>query len=167
MKIIRTKTEIGKSLQSAVKKLEENTKVGKVGWFENAKYDSGVRVAKIAAIQDRGLSEKNIPKRPMLEPTVAREQQNWKRIFLMETRKLLKDEIGISHILERLVNRAAGDVKKTISQIIEPPLKPATIRARTRKYKDKKITDTLSKPLIETGILLSTVTGIVIEESSD
>jgi len=57
--------------------------------------------------------------------------------------------------------RAAGDIAKNISEVWEPPLKEATVRARARRYASREITPSLRKPLVDTARMVSSLTHTV------
>ena len=50
-----------------------------------------------------------------------------------------------------------GDVQFEISSVYEPELKESTIKARLRRKSVKKVTASLTKPLIDTGTMLASV----------
>jgi hypothetical protein len=66
-----------KALEVALQTL--GNKVGKVGWFEGAKYPDGTQVAYVATIQEYGYSPKNIPPRPFMRPTIVKYRNTWDR----------------------------------------------------------------------------------------
>lgn len=136
-------------------------KSGKVGWFETAKYEDGTPVAAIAAIQELGSPKNNIPPRPMLRSTASEKDREWTQLSKSGYKAMLAGNETEETVMNKLVLKAAGDVAKTISKIASPPLKQGTINARKRKRADKKTTGNLTKPLIDTGVLFATVTGVV------
>ena len=161
MSVIREKTAAYDALQVALKQLDG--KVAKVGWFEGARYDdkNSTPVAYVAAIQEFGYQPKNIPARPFMRPTVIAQQNTWKKIAEYGAKQVLLGNQTIGDVLENLGLKAAGDVKKTISKIVTPALSQRTIDARLARRSDKTTLGLLTKPLIDTGHMLATLTNIV------
>ncbi len=133
----------------------------KVGWFESSVYPNGTPVAYVAAIQEFGYAAGGIPPRPFMRPTISRETNAWKALLLSGSKAIIAGNATIDQVMNGVGMKAAADVAKTISQIFEPPLKPATIAARARKRKDHTITATLAKPLVDSALLINSVTHVV------
>jgi hypothetical protein len=144
-----------KRLQDALNQLDK--KVAKVGWFTDAKYEKGTQVAYVAAIQEYGYPSKNIPPRPFFRPTIATKQNEWSKIIESGSRGVLNGRNTVYDVFEGLGQRVAGDVRKTISLITTPPLKPATIAARLNRRANGKTVGNLTKPLIDTGHMYGTL----------
>lgn len=157
----RVKTDAGKRLDVALKNL--SGKVAKVGWFENSKYPEApfVPVAYVATIHEYGYPAKNIPARPFMRPTITAQSSAWKEVAKQGSLDVLNGHKTIYNVMETLGLKAAGDIRKTISRIQSPPLKPATIAARLAKRADKQTLGLLTKPLIDTGIMYGTLTNSV------
>lgn len=162
MQIIRTKTPIGKALEVNLRHLKG--KIGKVGWFEKSKYDNGVSVAYIATIQEYGYPQGNIPPRPFFRPTIAKQQNEWRIIAQRGSKAVIEGKMQIGDVMEQIGLKATGDVKETISLILTPPLSPRTIQARLARRANKKTMGLLTKPLIDTGLMLNTLTNTVESE---
>ncbi len=133
MGLIRKKTAAGKALDAALK--EAGTIECRVGWFETAKYENGTPVAYVAAIQEHGVPARSIPARPFMRPTVQREKPNWDALISNGATQVLEGKTGIQTVMETLGLIASGDVRKTISQVSDPPLSLTTLLLR--KYKKK------------------------------
>ena len=146
-------------LEVALSKLDG--KVGKVGWFEKSKYEDGTQVAYIAAIQEYGWPAKNIPPRPTMRPTIIKKRKEWQKIAEAGAKAILAGTQTIETVMEGIGLSAAGDIRKAITELTEPPLSPATIYARLHRKSDKKTIGLLTKPLIDTGIMLGTLTNVV------
>lgn len=136
-------------------------KVGKVGFFASSKYEDGTPVAYVATIQEFGHPEGGIPARPFIRPTIAREQANWRLLAQSGARAILAGNYTIEQVLEGIGLQAAGDIRKTISEIWTPALADATIADRMRRRADGKTTGNLNKPLVDTGYMLSQVQNTV------
>lgn len=148
-------------LKQALKNLDG--KEGKVGWFEKSRYDDAesTPVAYVAAQNEFGNPNKNIPARPFMRPTIASERNNWAKIGEQGAKNILKGNKTIGDVLELIGLKASGDIKKTITKITTPPLSPVTIARRLSRYKDQSTVGNLNKPLIDTGIMLNTLTNTV------
>lgn len=121
---------------------------GKVGWFETAHYEDGTPVAYVAAIQEFGTDR--IPARPFMRPAVADHGGEWIDLMARGAKAALDGRYTPEQVLEAVTLQAAGDVAKKISAVTAPPLSPVTVK---RKGFDK--------PLVDTGQMLQSVTGIV------
>lgn len=131
---------------------------GQVGWFETAKYPDGTPVAYVAAIHEFGHAAGGILPRPFFRPTIAAQTGEWSRQFGRAATAVANGKIEPGPAMTQLSALAAGDVAKTISTLTTPALKEATVNARRRKRADKKTTGGLTKPLVDTGIMLGTLT---------
>lgn len=121
---------------------------GKVGWFETAHYEDGTPVAYVAAIQEFGTDR--IPARPFMRPAVADHGGEWIDLMARGAKAAVDGRYTPEQVLEAVTLQAAGDVAKKISAVTAPPLSPVTVK---RKGFDK--------PLVDTGQMLQSVTGIV------
>lgn len=160
--VVRQVTPAGKQLEIALKQLKG--KVGKVGWFEGMKYDTGVPVASVAAVQEYGYPSKNIPARPFIRPTIVAKKLEWQKIAESGARAILRGQSSVADVMEAIGLKAAGDIKKAITLVFAPPLSPRTIYARLHRKSNKKTIGNLTKPLIDTGIMLGTLTNVVEDE---
>jgi len=146
-------------LKNALAALDD--KVGKVGWFESAKYPDGTPVAYVAAIQEFGYAAGGIPPRPMLRSTINEQSAAWIALVTSGAKAIMAGNSTTQNVMEALGLLAAADVRKKISTITEPALKPGTIKARMRKRADKKTVGNLTKPLVDSGLMLATVNNTV------
>lgn len=208
------KIEIKKVSGDAKKKLEQiikqaENKVGKVGWFENSRYqtkeftdnitnaqrkniiqtleglggnipaqelyniaikklknreDKNPYVASVAATQELGDPAKRIPPRPFMRPTIEAKKQEWLSLAANRTKKIIDGKKTLIDVLDELGQKAAGDIRKTIKEVVSPPLSPITIAIRLIQKSNKKEIGKLTKPLVDTGIMLVTLTNTVEEE---
>ena len=165
MKVTRVTTRADHALSVALKELASK-KVGKVGWFEKSRYpdEDATQVAYVAAQNEYGNPNKNIPARPFMRPTIAAQENTWKKVAEQGARNILKGNQTSGDALEMLGLKAAGDIKKTISKILTPPLAQSTINARLARHSDKQTVGKLTKPLIDTGLMFATLTNTVEDE---
>jgi hypothetical protein len=144
-------------------------KVGKVGWIDNSRYPDengkqGPLVAYVATIQEFGYPAGNIPPRPTIRPAIATQQDKWRKIALKYSKLAIEGKGSVADIFEAVGAVAEGDIAKNIKLLTQPPLSPRTIAARLNRKTDKKTIGSLDKPLIDTGLMLATLTHTVEDE---
>lgn len=158
MKITRKAGKI-ESLRQTVKALDAGT--GRVGWFPSAKYEEGQPVAGIAMVQEFGSPARGIPPRSFMRTTAEEKQTEWAKSVAQLTKAAALGKLAPANIMPALCMVAEGHVRQTISKISAPPLKPATVAARKRRMANggKGAKSSIAKPLVDTGILLNTLTS--------
>lgn len=136
-----------------IKNLKEKTNL-QVGWFENSRYDDDTPVAAVAAQNEYGAPDRNIPPRPFMRPTVTEHEKEWVNTFS----KLIKKST-LTNSFEQLGLVVSGQIRAKIASIWEPPLSPVTIRNRLARYSTgtKGAKSSISKPLVDTGVMISSV----------
>jgi len=162
VEVKRTVSDVSKNLEVALKGL--SNKVGKVGWFEKSKYQDGTHVAAVAAQNEYGNPSKHIPARPFMRPSIIEKQQEWQDVVANGSKAVINGKAKGEDVFEAIGLKASGDIRKKITQIFEPPLSPVTIAARLARRANKKTIGSLTKPLIDTGILIGTLTNTVENE---
>jgi len=125
-----------------------------VGFFPEAHYPDGTPVAYVAAIHEFGYPEGNIPARSFMRPTAANRKSKWGRQVAGAIHGALLGKVKLASAYDAIGGAAAGDVSRTISNITSPPLKAATLAARQSR---KKTPGVSSKPLVDTGLLIQSV----------
>lgn len=158
-KVVRKPGPAAARFDTAIKALD--SKVGKVGWFPSAKYDDGTPVAYVASIHEFGYPEGNIPARPFMRPTAEAKQREWGRLAKQGAKAILNGSQTAEGVLDLLGQKAAGDVAKTIAKIQSPPLAEATVDRRRAQYSDTKTTGSLTKPLVDTAVMIGSITNSV------
>ncbi len=133
----------------------------KVGWFDTSQYEDGTPVAYVATIHEFGSSKAGIPPRPFMRPTIAREENNWRRFIAQEAPKILDGRQTVEGLFEILGLNISGEIAKSIADVQEPALLEATILAKARKMADSKTVGSLDKPLVESGLMIGSVTYTV------
>ena len=144
-----------KNIGGALAKIRDRTRgfdklEVRIGVQEGQQYEDGTPVAYVAAIHEYGAPEVGIPPRPFLRTTLDQKRKEWTDQMLDGVEAVMHGAASVDQALEMIGTGAAGDVKKTISEIDSPPLKPATIRGKGH-----------AKPLVETGLLLQSITSKV------
>lgn len=151
MKIkINTNTELIKGIQGL-----KDARL-QVGWFEDSKYEDGTPIANVAFWQEYGTS-RGIPMRPFMRPAEFNNKEKWVNLFAQEIKKAIQSKKNVKDAMEVLGLVVQGDIQNEISMVFNPPLKDSTIKARLRRRKVKKITASLTKPLIDTGMMFDSV----------
>ncbi len=157
---IRATTETHINLDRVVSDLMSDS-VLKVGWVEAQRYDNGTFYAEAAATNEYGAPHKGIPPRPFMGPAVSENKNKWVELVKSGAGKAVIGDTTMSEVLDTVGAIAAGDVAKAIKAVTSPPLSPVTIAARLRKLKNKKVSESLTKPLIDTGIMLRSISYVV------
>jgi len=150
-----------RKLERILKNMQElQTQTIKVGFFEDSTYEDGTPVAYVASIHEFGYPAGNIPSRSFMRTTAKEQSAEWADLAGQAVTAVADGRLSAKTVGERLGGKAAGDVKKTISKIRTPPLKKSTIKARKRRLaKGGKTTKKgITKPLVDTGVLLAAVT---------
>lgn len=131
---------------------------GKVGWFPSAVYPTGEPVAGVAYVQEFGRYA-----RPFMRPTVTEKQKDWAAQAAQVSKDALRGKVAPQHLMEAVCLAAEGAIRRTISRITAPPLKESTIAARKRGMANKGVgaTKGIEKPLVHTGLLITTLTSQV------
>lgn len=137
----------------------------KVGWFPSAVYTDGTPVAQVASWNEFGT--KNAPPRSFMRSTADAQKGAWGSYAKQAGKMIIDGSVSVPDGLLMLGEQAAGDIRRTISKLTTPPLSPATIRAREAKYAEGGVTKTLTKPLVQTGLMLATLTTQVSPKSSE
>jgi len=172
VKVTRQTTEAGKHLLQALEvgQALNSTKVGKVGWFAGKYYtdDQGrtTPVAAIAAQNELGNPKLGIPPRPTIRPTIMKRREHWKETARKAALQILKGKSSDPNlILESVGLVAEADIRTAYNEIEAPALSPRTIDARIqKKKKGRRLFAGVTKPLIESGIAMKTLTNIVEDE---
>jgi hypothetical protein len=115
----------------------------------------GTTMALVAAVQEFGSPENNIPERPFLRMGIAAGRPRFERLNSGNLRLILAGRKTVTRALEELGNLAAGEVKRGMVTLKFEPLKPATIARKGS-----------SRPLIDTGNLRQSITYQVEPASS-
>ena len=166
IKVNHIRTLAGTQLRKATEELKNNNKIGRIGWVKGAQYKDGMNVAYIATIQDQGYPPGNIPARPFMKPTVKKNKAKWDEYIRKSIIALLQGKMSIDGVLKGLVEIGKGDLQAEIKSILSPPLKPATIKRRVNKFKNKVATKSLEKPLVDTAVMLNSITGDVVDKGT-
>ena len=128
-----------------------------IGFFETAVYPDGTPVAYVAAIQEFGSGP--IPPRPFLRPAAADNKDKWGKLVASGVKAALREAIELDSALAQVGMLGASDVQNAIRAVSSPGLAESTIRnRRTRTTRNKNQS---TKPLVDTGQMLQSVTSKV------
>lgn len=152
-------TTLGKELEANINRIDK--KVAKVGWFEKSRYENGQYVAQIAYQNEMGNPDKNIPARPFITQAIIKDEKLWGDILTDQARLIIEGRSTIERAFEIVGGVAAGSIKESIAALQKPALKESTIKRRMQKYKNKQLVGGLTKPLIETALMLNSVSHVV------
>lgn len=143
----------------ALEKLADQIKKSKleVGFFESAKYPDGTPVAYVAAIQEFGYPEGNIPSRAFFRNAIS-QHGGWKDLATKAMNAVVEGRIELNQALNQMGLKMAADVKDSITDGSYEALKQSTLDARQSR---KRTQGVASKPLIDTGQMLQSVTYAV------
>ena len=118
-------------LKAVIKRLGELENVeARAGWFESARYDDGTPVAKVAIWQEYGVPERSIPPRPFLRPTIAEKKEEWTKDAAQVVSQVLRGKMSAEQGMTLVAQKAAGDIRQTITKVFEPELSPVTVLLR-------------------------------------
>ena len=161
--------------QALRKLLKADSHEAAMGWFPSSRYPDGTPVAYIASIHEYGVATKGIPPRLGLRALDREKQGEWRKAALVAAKLALAKGTGEQGMMEVMAQVMSGDMRRHISQVRSPPLKPATIAARLRrlspsgKKRALKVyvqqqqegrPTTLDKPLVDTRLLLNSLQGV-------
>lgn len=151
-------------LKDLVFTVESETRaIGKAGIIGNPKYQSGPSVADVAVVQEFGSPSRGIPPRSFMRTTMVEKNAEFRSIAEKGAKAIVEGRATGAQVMGMLSVTAAGGIKDKITSIMSPPLSPKTIAARLRRRTDKKNVGNLTKPLIDTGLLLSSIQSAVEE----
>ena len=151
----------------------------RIGWFESARYDEETPVALVAAQNEYGNPDNNIPPRPFMRPAISEHAQSWKQKISSGAKAITAGNETSATVMEAVAALAAGQIREGIEQVYSPSLSPFTIFnrlqsldkargiRRSRQAQEDRTIDfiiddhTITKPLVFAGILLNTLTYVV------
>jgi hypothetical protein len=140
MATIKGGTKVAAKL-AEIGRLAKNASFVKVGFLSGATYPDGKPVAMIAAIQEFGAPAAGIPPRPFFRNMIDAKQSEWPKAIA----DLLKaNGYDAAKTLEQVGQAVSGQLKQSITDTNDPPLKPATVRRKG-----------FAKPLVDTGHMLA------------
>lgn len=146
-------------LRRAIRDLEQRQ--ARVGFFEHSKYPDGTPAAYVATIQEFGYAEGNIPPRPFFRPATDGKAAHWAVLLGKGANAVMEGRLTVDNMLEQFGQSVAGAVQEAISAVNSPALSDATIAARQSRKKSPGVS---TKPLVDTGYLISQVNNDVVNK---
>lgn len=118
-------------------------------------YEDGLTLATIAAVNNFGSADGQIPARPVLGPAIEKGAPQYLRLAEVMIPKVLTGEMTMLTLLEQMGNLAEGHIKQEITDLKDPPNAPSTIAAKGS-----------DNPLIDTGAFRQSI-RYVIDDGSE
>lgn len=118
-------------------------------------YEDGTPLAVIAAVQEFGSANGQVPERSFLRVPLRAGQDRFQQIFRQLLPQVNSGELTMFQVLSQVGAAAAATSQEAISQGIAPPNAPSTIERKGS-----------STPLVDTGRLRQSIT-YVIEEGGE
>jgi hypothetical protein len=174
---------LGKALDEIAKRVAEfNGKTAQAGFFPEAAYPDGTPVAYVAAIQEYG--DGKIPPRHPIRSAVAKSRSGWVEDLKRGAQAVVHGDISAEAVLDQVGGAMAADIQTSISDTVAPPLSPITVMLRGMRRNDPSLVVTgktvgeaaarvaegkanygaSTKPLVDSGLLLASVTHKVRDE---
>lgn len=137
----------------------------KVGFPKAAHYSTGESVAMVAAQQEFGNAARRIPPRSFMRTTVAEKKNQIQQNMESGAKAALNGKLTIIQVFDQIGLYVAGEIKRKITEINSPALSQRTIQARQAKYaSNQHLVGGLTKPLVESGLMLATVSHEVTQK---
>ena len=112
----------------------------------------------MAYFQEYGTS-RGIPQRPFMRPAELKNRARWEKIALQEIRKCIEQGRPLTDAMTLLGMAVKTDIVHEITNLTQPPLSEKTVKARIRRMakstRKRKPQDSITKPLVDTGIMLA------------
>lgn len=140
----------------------------KVGWIgprkkrRKGKGGSKVTVVEVAAAHEFGAPKAGIPQRSTLRATADRKRSRYAVRTTRIANAVVDGRQTVKGGLDELGREITGDVQQAIVALKSPPLKPATIRRKAKKVRNKgrraKFSASGGNPLVDTSQMMNSVT---------
>lgn len=143
MATIKGGKKLEQQIAAIAKAMGTSARTLRVGFLENSTYPNGTPVALVAAVQNFGAPRAGIPPRPFFSNMVKSKSPGWP---LDLAKALRATDFDSDRALKIMGEAIAGDLRQSITDTNEPPLKAATIKRKG-----------FSKPLVDTGHMLQSV----------
>jgi len=138
-----------KEALEGIRRRVENAKAVNTGFLSGATYPDGTPVAMVAAIQNYGAPAAGIPPRPFFTRMVQDKSPGW---GISLGNQLKNTNYDAHKALALMGEGISGQLQAAIREFKDPPLKPATVKAKG-----------FAKPLIDTSHMLNS-TGYEVKE---
>lgn len=139
--------KIAAALQRVARKKDARVKVG---FLSGATYPDGTAVAMVATVNEFGAPSRGQPPRPFFRDMIARNKAGWPGAIAAN---LKATDFDGRKTLDRMGQGIKAQLQTSIRDFTDPPLAPSTIARKG-----------FSKPLIDTGLMVSSVDYVVEDE---
>lgn len=129
----------------------------RAGFFEGSTYPDGTSVAMVAARNEYGDPDNNQSPRPFFRIAINKNQGEWVEAIASG----LQSGLDAKTTLEVVGARIKGDIQISISELMAPPLKESTLRARRNR---KVMPNNSTKPLVDTRVMINDVNYEVLDD---
>ena len=131
----------------------------KAGFIDGTTYPDGTSVAEVAYKNEYGVPENNQPPRPFFRNAINSNKEEWVRGIS----RGLASGVSSRDVLEVIGARMKGDIQTSISELVDPPLSPTTLKIRRIR---KVMPNSSNKPLVDTRVMIGDVNYEVIDDQS-
>ena len=147
--------KLGAYLQKLAARIDKADTL-EVGFFENAQYPNGTKVASVAAFNEYGVPSHSQPPRPYFRTMITDNKANWGG----QLANLMRNNQGDAQVsLNKMGEEVIGLLQDSIIELETPELAKSTIKAKSRPSVGKKHgVMGPEKPLVDTGVMLQSVT---------
>ena len=122
------------------------------GWGEQAKYDKNLSIGYVMYLNNQGYKNKDtnfiIPSRPFMNNCITKNYIKWKQTTIHLLHNLITKNLKFDNIVAQIKMIMIGDLKQSIKDMNTPPNAPYTIKKKG-----------FNKPLVDTGVALSSITS--------
>ena len=139
----------------AMAKQPRTAKAGVLGHKRNRRGDGGFDNVDIAVTQEFGTRDGKIPPRSFVMAPFKANAKRYSQLLKALVPKMLKGLMTLDKALNLVGLQMAADMKKSIKDGLTPPNSPRTIAKKKS-----------SKPLIDTGQLVTSITHAVVDTKS-
>lgn len=126
MATIRGGEKLERAMAELARKVSKPASL-RVGFLENARYADGTPVAMIAAINEYGAPSRNQPPRPFFRRMIDAKQGEWPEALAT---LLVQTDYDAAKALDVAGAAIAGQLRESITTLVDPPLAPSTIRKK-------------------------------------
>lgn len=164
--LARVEILVGIPSDSDPEHFDEGGRVAAQGEERRPTEEGGIQSnATLGYIHEHGSPVNNVPARPWLGPGVEESKGTWLRYMQQAGEAALTfphDSLKMERGLHAAGMAAVSSVKVRIVSGLEPPLKPATIRARQRRTPSRQAATSADvTPLVDTAQLLNSISYVI------
>ena len=145
-----------KAMRRVIKQIQRDKPYVKVGVQADAgEHSEGTPMTLVASVHEFGAPSKNIPERSFIRSTMDEKRRFLRGLTQDEIFKIIRLKTHFRSSLDRIGLVISTLIKKKITDLRKPPLKPATIRRKGS-----------SNPLVDTGQMRASIRHVVVEKDT-